>query len=444
MLAVAPLVLFPFCSNAELARVLLWLSLFGVCWLLLGPSVHTGEMLHDARRRVIRSTFRDPLFWAFLVVVVVSGLRALNTGIDLIYDYEQREWIVTDPSVLFLPGSVADCGFLPFSASLAAGIVVMGCRNAMGRSSRMAFMLISSLFSGLAAIVALYLASQGNRFLQAAFEHAPERLVGPGAGFAVYLMFATVAVFAAFERKWNKSVPFAMVAVAGNAAGLFAFLPPFEATVFAGAVLVVFLGVFVGAWRTLRGSREFKLLVVFSVSLVLGGLLVMALVPDAVTAAKLSAVMEGRFLSPEFMDVRRRLSAAAFKAWAGSPWAGIGVGGFRFQLRFCLAPADWAVVPKHVVAVSNGWWQLLMERGMVGTMLMALPFGFLIFTYFKRMAVCLGQMAMPGPSALLAPVAWAAVAVAALFGGSPLRPEVLTALGAALAISANSFPKRRG
>ena len=444
LLAVAPLVLFPFCTDAATAVVMLWLSLFGLCWLLLGPSVHTGEMLHDARRRVVRSIFRDPLFWAFLVVVVVAGLRALNTGIGIVYDYEQREWGVADPACLFLPGSVADCGFLPFSASLAAGVVVLGCRLAMGRSARMAFLLIASLLSGVTAAAMLVFAANGDKVSLAAFVHAPERFVGLGAGFAVYLMCATVAVFAAFERKWNKAMPLVMFAVAGNAAGLFAFLPPLEAVVFAGAVFVVFLGVFVCAWRTLRGTNEFRILVVFSISLVLGGLLVVATVPEAMVEAKLNAIAEGGFFPQEYMEVRRRLSAAALKAWSGSPWAGVGVGAFRFQLRFNIAQADWMALPKHVVAVSNGWWQLLVERGIVGVALIALPFGFLLFTYFKRMAISLRQLAMPGPSSLLAPFALAAVVSTAFFGGSPLRPEVLIALGAALAVSANSFSKRRG
>ena len=443
MLAVAPLVLFPFCSNATTAVVLLWLSLFGTCWLLLGPSVRTGEMLHDARRRVVRSISRDPLFWAFLFVVVVSGLRALNTGIDLVYDYEHREWSVAEPALLFVPGSVSNCGFLPFAASLAAGVVVMSCRHAMGRSARMAFLLAGSLFSGLAAAAALALAAHGDKVVLAAFEHAPERFIGPGAGFAVYLMCGTVALFAAFERKWNKAMPLAMAAVAGNAAGLLAFLPPLECVVFLGADLLVFLVVFFCAWRMLRNTVEFKVLVVFSVSLVLGGLLVVAALPESLVEAKLNAVIDGNFLSAEFMDVRRRLSAAALKAWSGSPWAGVGIGAFRFQLRFCLAQADWSVLPRHVIAVSNGWWQMLVERGIVGIVLLVLPFGFLVFTYFRRMVISIKIFALPLPSALLAPFMLAAVVATSFFGCSPLRPEVLVAVCAAFAVSANSFPKRR-
>ena len=83
MLAVAPLFLFPFCGAPAIASVLLWLSLAGVWWILMEPSLRGGEMLHDARRRVWRAVGRDPLFWTLLVVVAITGVRALNTGIAM-------------------------------------------------------------------------------------------------------------------------------------------------------------------------------------------------------------------------------------------------------------------------------------------------------------------------------------------------------------------------
>ena len=87
LVAVAPLFLFPFFGDVVVAKVLLWLALPAACWVLLEPSVRRGEMPHDARRRVFRAIVRDPLFWTFLAVLVVTGLRALNTGVALEYDY---------------------------------------------------------------------------------------------------------------------------------------------------------------------------------------------------------------------------------------------------------------------------------------------------------------------------------------------------------------------
>ena len=86
VLTVAPLFLFPFVEREMLAVVMLWLSLPAALWAILEPSVRGGEHLHNARRRVLRGMLRDPLLWALLVVVVITGVRAVNVGIALAYD----------------------------------------------------------------------------------------------------------------------------------------------------------------------------------------------------------------------------------------------------------------------------------------------------------------------------------------------------------------------
>ena len=443
MVAVAPLFLFPFFGDVVVARTLLWLSLPAAFWVVLEPSVRRGEMPHDARRRVSRTIVRDPLFWTFLVVVVVTGLRALNAGIALEYDYETRTWAVSPPMFDVLPGSFSASGFLPFAAALAAMVVVTGCRNALGRSARMAFLLSASFLSGIAAAVALLLAGHGNAVCAAAISDGVDTwLFRPGLAFALHLMGGTVAVYAAFERGWTRAMPAAMIGLAGNAAGAFAFSSPLDAVESAGVCLVVFLWVFFCAWRTLRGTNDFRLLVVFAVSVTLGGLLAVATMPDAAVDAKLAAVMDRDFLPSRFQEARRILSSAAFKAWAQQPWTGVGVGAFKFSLRLHFSPADWAVLPRGAVAVPNGWWQLLVERGIVGAVLFALPLGLLAYAYLKRFAAGCAARTMPGPSVLLAPLALALASASALFGCSQLRADVLVALGAMLAVSAKSFPRR--
>ena len=442
LLAVAPLVLFPFCGETAIATVLLWLSLPAVCWTLLEPSFRKGEALHDARYRVSRAIVHDPLFWVFIAIVIVVGLRAFNTGIVMFYDYEARAWSVSPPTFEMFPGSLAKSGYMPFAAALATMVIVMACRHALGRAARMAFLLIASLLAGLSAAMALFFASRGNAVAQAALECGLRRLFHPGVAFAFYLLCATVAAFGAFERKWNRAMPAVMLAVAGNAAGLFAFSSPFEVVVFLGADLVLFLFVFVCAWRKLRGTTDFKLLVVFSVSITFGGLLVVAAMPDDIVAARFESIVERKFFLPEFMDVRKALSAAAFKAWATHPWSGVGVGAFQINLRFHFTPADWTLVPRGMTAVPNGWWQLIVERGIVGSLVIALPLGFLMFTYIKRLVAGVRTLELPGPAVMLAPLALAAVLAVTFFGCSLLRADVLMALGAMLAVSAKSFPKK--
>ena len=85
--------------------------------------------------------------------------------------------------------------------------------------------------------------------------------------------------------------------------------------------------------------------------------------------------------------------------------------------------------------------RLLVERGIVGSVAMALPFGFLLFTYFRRAVSCVRARRLPGPTVVVAPLAVLPLVATALFDCSLLRPDVLVITGAILAVSAKSFPK---
>ena len=441
LLAVAPLFLFQSCGAPAIASVLLWLSLIGSWWILLEPSLRGGEMLHDARRRVWRAIWRDPLFWTLLFVVVLTGIRALNTGIAMSYDFESRSWSVSSPNFPILPGSHAESGVLPFAAAVALGVVVTGCRHALGRSARMAFLLVASALSGLAASILVLQASHGDKVANWAMECGPCWLYHPGVAFAIFLLCGTVALYGAFERGWNAAVLLVVFAVGGNAAGLFVFAPALDVVVFAAAEVVLFVVVFVVACRTLRGSGEFRMLVVFSIALVLGTLFVVSVLPEDVVAAKTAPIVAMDFLPADMLARRGVLSDAAFKSWVSHPWVGVGMGAFQFSLRFSVSASDWALVPQGIAAVPNGWRQLLVERGIVGSVAMALPFGFLLFTYFRRAVSCVRARRLPGPTVVVAPLAVLPLVATARFDCSLLRPDVLVITGAILAVSAKSFPK---
>ncbi|MBQ3290048.1 MAG: O-antigen ligase family protein [Kiritimatiellae bacterium] len=441
LLAVAPLFLFPFCEAPKIATAMLWLSLVGAWWIMLEPSLRGGEMLHDARRRVSLAIGRDPLFWVFLVVVAVAGLRALNTGIAMSYDFETRTWSVLQPAVSVFPGAFASSGALPFAATVALAVVVTGCRHALGSSARMAFLLMASSLSGAAAALLIFLASRGNAAASAVVAGNSGWFYHSGVAFALYLLCGTVSLFAAFERHWNAAVLLAVFSVGGNAAGMFVFSPALDAAVFAVATLLLFIAVFIVACRKLRGSGEFRMVVVYALVMVMGGLLVVAALPDGVVSARTAPFVSRDFLPSGLLDCRRVLSEAAFKSWTAHPWAGVGLGAFQFDLRFGVAAADWVLLPRGVAAVPNGWWQLLVEHGIVGTVVLALPFGLLMFTYFRRAAGCVRARRLPGPAVLAAPLALAALASTAFFDCSLLRADVIVVVGAILAVSAKSFPR---
>ena len=445
LLAVAPLFLFPFCTDGSIAFVLIWLALPAALWTVLEPSIRGGERLHEARRRVARAIFRDPLCWASLVLVAFTGFRALNTGIMLSYDAETAAWFVSTPPFPILPGVVDASGDLPFAVSLACAVLMQACRHSLGRSARMAFLLVSSFLSGLASLIALgalYEKVPGvERLLSLAGEGGFSFL---GFAFGLYLVGGLVALVAIFENRWRMSFLMLMPAIGGNAAGLFAFAPPYLSAALAVGGLVTLAYAFGYACKAYPASDGFKLMVIGGMALALGGLLVAAILPKTVLDERLAAFTRFDLFPEHFWESRAALSAVAFKSWVKHIWIGTGIASFPLDFRFAAHESDWALFPRGAVAPSNGWWLLLTERGLVGTVFFVLPFGFLLFTYFRRLIGGVRGWMLPHPAALVAPVTLSLFVAAGFVDCSLLRVEVVMAMCAFLAVSAASFQRLRG
>ena len=194
--------------------------------------------------------------------------------------------------------------------------------------------------------------------------------------------------------------------------------------------------------RNLRRQAEFRMFVVFGLSLAIGGLLVAFLMPEDPLAARLDAFASRTFAPEGFWELRRTLSDVALRAWKTAPWIGTGLGSFGLDVRFHALAAEWAVIPRGQAAVPNGGWTLLAEQGVVGVALYLLPFGFLVFTYARRLVVWTKAVCLPHPACLLAPLVLVLFALDAAVDGSFLRPDVLLVACAGMAVAAKSFPKR--
>ena len=443
ILAVAPLFLFPFAGEASTAVVLLWLSVSGCAWMILEPSVRGRETLHEARRRVSRAIFVDPLFWASLVLMAFAGLRCLNTGISLAYDAENAVWHIAEPVFPILPGCVGDAGRLPFAVIVAFGVCLQGCRHSLGRSARAAFLLIGSCLAGLSAVITLVAAYYGAAGALAAINTPPGAFSYVGFAFGLYLLGGTVALLAVFERGWKWVVPLIFLSVGGTAAGLFAF-SPVRISAFVGLVEVVLLTyTFAYSCRTLRAAGEFKLLVVGGISFVMGGLLVALVMPEASLSERLSSYLALQFLPEEYWNVRALLSGICFKSWMSHLWIGTGLSSFPLDFRFGAVDADWVALPRGAVLTANGWWHILAERGLVGIAFFVMPFGFLLFTYFRRLVDGVRLREMPHPACLLGLMAISCFAAVGFFDCSILRGDVLMAVGSMLVVSAATFSRRK-
>lgn len=446
ILAVAPLFLFPFFGEGACVSVLLWLSVPAVLWVLLEPSVRAGEHLRDSRRRVAWSVFHDPLFWITMALVLFTGLRALNTGVALSYDAEKSIWGVSPPLVEVFPGSVGVAGQLPFAASVAFAILLQGCRHALGRSARMAFLLLVSFLSGLAAAVAVGAVACGSSNALVALKMTGGELGSfVGFSFGLYLLAGTAALVASFEQKWS-SAPFLLVlSIGGNAGGMLAFSPVYitAGLAMAEALLLVYALFYVR--ESSQASSAVKQLVVIGIAMTLGGLMLAALLPQGIQIERMRAFKHAYLFPVGFWAKRAALSIAAFKSWTEHLWAGTGVASFPVGSRFVLSPEDWRLFPQGARFVTNGWWQILSERGLVGFVFVILPFVFLLFTYSRRLVGSLRTgLFFPHPACLLGILALVLFVGVGFFDNSPIRADVLLATGALMAVSASSFPRRRG
>lgn len=441
ILAVAPLFLFPFFGDESIAVTLLWLSLPATVWAFMQPSVRRGEMLHNARARVVSNVVRDPLFWVLLVAVVFCGLRALNSGVKIVYDAEISKWFVASPAFTLLPASSGDAGFLPFAGSLATMVLIIACRHALGRSARQAYFLVASAMAGAAAALALFMANMGSPAAAVAVKCPYMELSFVGVAFAVHAVCGVVATVSAIESKWNRVIPLLILSVGCTAAGAFAFAPSYVSGIFLIAWLVTFGYSFFYALCILRGAAEFKMLIVLVVSLLGGWVLVAMTVPSSVMSSRVDAFI-GRAFFPEWYDAARNAaSALALKAWMSNPWTGTGVGSFGLDIRFNASPADWAVLPRGLVAPPFGWLKLLTERGIAGAAMVALPLILMVVTYVARLVGWLFLRMAPQPGCWVAPAVVLAVVATGFFDCSYLRVDVLMAVAAVLALSASTFPK---
>ena len=445
LLAVAPLVLYPFCDEGTIAKVLLWLSLLTLLWTILEPSMRRGERLSDSRQRVARGMMSDSLFWILLVLVAFSGFRALNTGIALSYDAETAVWSVSEQSFPLLPGAVGGSGFLPFAAAVALLVLLQACRHSLGRSARHFFVLGSSALVGLSAVIDLALLHFGSVSGMAALLPSKDGLGCSFIGFAfgLYLIGGMVALVAVFEQGWNKALGFVVLAIGGTAVGVVAFAPFHlsAALVIAAFLMLVYVLVFSG--KTLPSFDCFRMVLVALVSLVLGGLFVTVVLPENAFAERLSRLPEFSFFPERFLKVRELLSGIAFKSWISHLWLGTGLASFPLDFRMYAQAADWEILPRGTVALANCWWLLLSERGVIGIMLFVLPFGALLFTYACRLIGGIANFELPHPACLIAPMALTLFVAAGFFDCSPARAEVLLATGSLMAVSAASFPRVR-
>lgn len=451
LLAVAPLLLFQFCGDEWIARTLIWLSILVTVWMLVEPSRRKGEMLHDARTRVFRSVYRDPLFWLFVVLAVIAAIRSLNGGVAMAYDAETMEWSLRPPTLSFLPGSVDGTGYLHFATAIATAAISIACRHALGKSARVCFLFIASFLAGVCAIVLSLAAFCGHHATLDAMACSLADPTFVGNAFGLHFAGSMIALVGTFERKWKRAAPLLIVAIGGCGVGLYVFSPDFVIVMYVGLALFSLLISLLYAQRKMGGLVVPKCLAFLLIAAAAGFLIAVGLLPESVKAARFAwlGTKVGGILPDTMLAARDALSAIAFSVWKSHSWIGTGLGSFGLDIRFEASAETWRILANGQNGALNGWWQMLAERGILGLVLFASPMVLMAWTYILRAFYAvkhaivrrhLSEIASFHPICGLGVGAVAVTVACGFIDHSFWRPETIMAVAGFFAMSASAFP----
>ena len=441
-MTVAPLFLFPFCGEGDIAKVVLWLSLPAAAWIIMSPSVKGDERPHDARLRFISEVMRDPLFWFSLVLVAFAGIRALNGGVRFVYDAETYVWSLSLPNVEILPGCVDGAGFLPFALCVAILVLLQGFRHGLDRRAAVGYLVTATVFSGLAAIVAVAALSYGSSDVLALVDCSYLLPSFVGTAYGIHFLGGVAAMFCCVEEKMVAAELLTAVSLAATGLGLAVFSPPLTLAVFAVALLVMALLSFVLNGRAVAGAGSLRCMLVLVVALFAVASPFLFCDAGSALATRRDELLSLKVLPDGFAAVRATLSDIALRVWKTAPWLGSGLGSFLLDIKFLATQQDWSVISPLQSAATCGWWQLLAERGIIGALTLAISCGFLAWTYALRLILsfapgCMRSLHFFGPLAIVV------LAALAFVDCSFLRVDVLLAGASAMALSTAALPEPR-
>lgn len=455
LLTAAPLFLYPYVGLRATCTVMMLLSLFAATWTLMEPSRRRGEMLHEARQRVLRSIVASPVFHALLIFAGYSLVVHFNSGLAQVYDAASGRWSTGDPRFPGWPASVAGAALPALAASTVALVACSGARFGLGRAARAAFLFVFSLVAGVAGFALATVFFEGDcARVEALVRAASTGGSFVGCAFGAAMLAGVAAVPASFERDWTLASILLVPAIAGSFTGMFLCSTTAEIVAFtAAAALLVALGLVYSVYEV-RGPGALKVLTVFVVSIAAGVSFVAAVAPEWAGGARIDAILKFRLLPRHFLQIRAAVDAALVKAANEAPWTGCGVGTFDWNLLRHANPEDWSVIPQPMSASYDGWIAAFAERGFVGGLAFALVLAALFAGWVRRFASALvaslgrarrgERHCLFDPQAWLGPVAALAIGGSAYFGEAPFSAASVAACATLAAFSINVFRSADG
>lgn len=443
LLTVAPLFLFALDDPASGPTCVLWMSALASWWMMLSPSKRVGEPLHVARARVAFEMARDPFAWAFAALLVFLSLRWANSGLELTYDPESGAWSLSGALNAFFPSGLAGTGYGIFAIFVSIGVVVVAVRHSLGRAARAAYLLSVSSFAGAAGILAAVRLARCSAQLKSLALCPYETASFAGVAFAVCVLMGIVAFAEAIARpSWHWLMPLAAGLVGGSITGAILFSPAAFLALLAVLVFVTVVFSLVTAGREAGASATFRGVIVFAFALIVPVLFIGCWSPVDLLSSRFEPLSDGQIFPQGYGAVRDILAGVASRAWQEHPWIGTGVGTFGVDIHLLASEADREMLSPLQTGLPFGWWRLLAEQGLLGALALAIPTVSLLASYVWRGVVSWGKQPL-SPTVILMPVLLVLVGVSGLMDESVLRPDVLSALGAGLVVSACAFPALR-
>lgn len=335
------------------------------------PPVLRGESFWLARTRAAHALRHDIVTWSGLLAALYVGMGLLNGPRTLEYASELRRWLWSSPKLPFLPSSVEPAEGVPFFVGLVCGLACAAViRAVMPRGQRLfALIGLGVLTGALTAVGGVFCAVTGE---------VPDFawLGGRFGVSALWLLMFCVCLGIVGEEFLEARMRTCVWALAGavlNEVGLFAFGAP----AFVGAatvVAVMWLAFAAFATRAAGRGRQLLWNSVLMLPFLFGAGVGVALVPGA-ALAHAGFSMEALAASWQTFQAQWPFRAGlALEVFGANPMLGAGPEGFAHNARFYVSGSlGWSLWKSGGVGVPCDLLRLLVERGMVGALLLLLP-----------------------------------------------------------------------
>ena len=345
---------------AALSLVLMGLSL---------PPVRRLEGFASARLRVWGEMRGDVVFWGAVLGLLFVGVGLMNGPRELVYSSELKRWVYLSAGIPFFPSSIELGRGVDFFVGLLCGLAgAVTVRAVLPRSQRLLALLGLVMIGGLLGVGCVVTGKVCGVVPEVAW------LGGAfGASVMWFLLFCVGLGIAseAFLEGHLRTLYSALGGAFLNLLGLFGVGAP--VVMAAGFVVCVFYVCF--SFFAVRASGRFPRVLWQSVLLlpVLFGVgLGLAFVPGGVQllwAPGRWAAEMGHFFSQ--WGFRADLALSVFTQ---DPMLGAGADGFAFLGKFYVKGKQaWALWKTGGVGVPCDFLKLLLERGMLGSLLLLLP-----------------------------------------------------------------------